>query len=239
MSGAILKAKPMSNASKISTAWFNDLLAKWLPGECGPKPTHDQLAVPLALGKRPGVEALHIAMCLRPGGCTVRQFQIAGSCGPANNYRRRLVHDGLLTVHVTGKPYAFVAALTAKGKQAVAQGEKAAVQAAANAGKPGNGKAKMKAEKVGATARKMMADAKARAGDPGYKGPTKGSKKHTAANKAKPASVPAKPGMVTVSHGDPAIKNITSTDHKTVPVTAQQAPAPLPAKPTDQPKPQQ
>lgn len=120
----------------ISTAWFNDILAKWLVNECGPKPTHEQLAVPLALGKRPGVEALHIAMTLRPAGCTVRQFQVAGSCGPANNYRRALVADGLLTVQVQGKPYAFVAALTAKGKLAVAAGEKAAIAAKVTAEAP-------------------------------------------------------------------------------------------------------
>lgn len=142
----------------ISTAWFNDILAKWLPAECGPKPTHEMLAVPLALGKRPGVEALHIAMTLRPAGCTVRQFQVAGSCGPANNYRRALVADGLLTVQVQGKPYAFVATLTAKGKLAVAAGEKAAIatKVTAEAPKP------VKATKAPATERRAGKPRKAK-----------------------------------------------------------------------------
>ena len=113
--------------------WFNECLGRWLAAECGPKPTADMLRVPLLLGKRPGNEALHIAMTLRPAGCTVRQFQIAGSCGPANNYRRRLVREGLFAETVEGKPYAYKLVITDKGVKAV---DKAKAALAAVAVKP-------------------------------------------------------------------------------------------------------
>ena len=99
--------------------WFNDVFARWLPEQSGPLPTQAQLMIPINLGKRPGVEALYIAMCLRMKGCTVRQFQIAGDCGPANNYRGRLVKTGLMTVTVEGKPYAHKLTLTTKGQAAL------------------------------------------------------------------------------------------------------------------------
>lgn len=103
-------------------AFFSQYLSTWQVASMGPKPTREQFAAALALGKagkpkRPGVEALHIAMCLRPGGCTVRQFQIAGSCGPANNHRRALRRDyGLVTETKSGNPYAFTLKLTPKGQ---------------------------------------------------------------------------------------------------------------------------
>ena len=125
--------------------WFTECLGRWLVAECGSKPTPDMLRAPLLLGKRPGNEALHIAMCLRPAGCTVRQFQIAGSCGPANNYRRRLVREGLFAETVEGKPYAYKLVITDKGTKAV---EKAK---AALAGQPVN-TAAVKAAGAAATA---------------------------------------------------------------------------------------
>ena len=103
--------------------WFNDVFAAWLVEQSGPMPTQAQLMVPINLGKRPGVEALYIAMCLRTKGCTVRQFQIAGNCGPANNYRGALVKTGLMQVSVEGKPYAHKLVLTPKGEAAVAKGK--------------------------------------------------------------------------------------------------------------------
>lgn len=135
--------------------WYRDLLANW-PGarECGAKPSRELLSMVHWLDpkKRPGVEALHIAMALRDGGCTVRQFQVAGSCGPANNYRRALVNAGLIKVSVEGKPYAYVATLTAKGQAAIARNVKAAAEAAPAdkaADKPAKAaKAKRKARKA-------------------------------------------------------------------------------------------
>ena len=121
---------------KPDTTWFNAALTNWNVNECGGKPTTEQLQVPLYLGKRPGNEALHIAMCLRKGGCTVRQFQIAGSCGPANNYRRRLVREGLFDETVEGKPYAYKLVVTAKGTAALAKAAAAAKAKDVAKGKP-------------------------------------------------------------------------------------------------------
>ena len=121
---------------KPDTTWFNAALTNWNANECGGKPTTEQLQVPLYLGKRPGNEALHIAMCLRKGGCTVRQFQIAGSCGPANNYRRRLVREGLFDETVEGKPYAYKLVVTAKGTAALAKAAAAAKAKDVAKGKP-------------------------------------------------------------------------------------------------------
>lgn len=95
-------------------AWFQPTLKGWHK-QAGSKPTDAMLMVPVLMGKRPGVEALHVAMCLRPEGCTVAQFCLAGSCGPANNYRRQLVKAGWFATTVEGKPYAFKLTVTAKG----------------------------------------------------------------------------------------------------------------------------
>ena len=98
-------------------AWFASILKNWPARWAGAKPTEAMLYVPVVLGKRPGVEALHLAMGLRAEGCTVQQFQTAASCGPANNYRRSMVKTGWFTCTVEGKPYAFKLALTKKGEQ--------------------------------------------------------------------------------------------------------------------------
>ena len=134
--------------------WYAPLLAKWLVAECGPKPTAENFKTAHAF-KRPGVEALHIAMALRPNGCTVRQFQIAGSCGPANNTRRALVQSGVFAQTVTGKPYAYVLKLTAKGAAAAKANEAKAAPA---------DKATGKAKPV--TATKVVAPAKKPASKP-------------------------------------------------------------------------
>lgn len=126
--------------------WFDTILKHW-HREAGAKPTQAMLMVPILLGKRPGVEALHIAMTLRPEGCTVQQFCLAGSCGPANNYRRALVKSGWFSCTVTGKPYAFTLGFTAKGEAKVIAAQAALANAAADkpAKAPRNGKGKRKA----------------------------------------------------------------------------------------------
>lgn len=220
------------STSKVSTAWFADILAKW-PQGCGPKPTHEQLSTVLLLGKRPGVEALHVAMCLRPQGCTVHEYTYAAATGtgkhvgPANNYRRRLQHElGYLNIVETGRPLRFTATLTAKGKQVVAGNEKV-LQA---------GAVKTQATKAPA------------------KAPTaaKGNSKPKAAKAGpKPGKATSKPGMVTVSHGDhkgpPAPVNTgkpaIGDDGGPVQRAASMAPtadkpAPVKAPVTDQHKPQ-
>ena len=103
-------------ADAKALTWYASLLKNWPARWAGSKPSNAMLMVPHLLGKRPGVEALHIAMCLRPEGCTVQQFQTAGSCGPANNYRRSLVKTGWFTMTVEGKPYAFKLAISKKGE---------------------------------------------------------------------------------------------------------------------------
>lgn len=103
-------------------AYYRDaFLAKWLADVCGPAPALATFDVVHAIAdKRQGVEALHIAMCLRPNGCTVREFQVAGNCGPASNYRRELqtVAKVITVTKLPGdgkRAYRFKAYLTAKG----------------------------------------------------------------------------------------------------------------------------
>jgi hypothetical protein len=116
-----------------ATSWYADLLKAW-PRDAGKKPTLSLLAMSHLLDrkKRPGVEMLHIAMALREGGCTVRQFLLAGNCGPANNYRRSLVNAGLVKCTVEGKPYAYVLTVTPKGEKAIAKAIDALASEAAN-----------------------------------------------------------------------------------------------------------
>jgi hypothetical protein len=126
-------------------AWFQSVLKHW-PKGAGDRPTDAMLMVPLLIdGKRPGVEALHIAMCLRDGGCTVQQFMLAGSCGPANNYRRALVKTGWFKLTVAGKPYAYTMTITEKGAAKLA---KAQAAAEAEAGETAKAPAKRKATKA-------------------------------------------------------------------------------------------
>jgi hypothetical protein len=124
-------------------AWYGSILKGWLK-QAGSKPTDAMLMVPVLFGKRPGAEALHLAMCLRPEGCTVTQFVLAGSCGPANNYRRAMVKTGWFSCVVEGKPYAFKLSLTAKGEAKLAKLiEARAVEAPiTDATKPAKGKVK-------------------------------------------------------------------------------------------------
>ena len=136
--------------TSINTDFYTKGVFKHWPKASGEKPTNEQLTAAHALGCRAGVQALHIAMCLRDSGCTVQQFMLAGSCGPAHNKRRELVGKRLLKVDVVGKPYAYVAKLTDKGTHKVAEFIKAASEAPADAdAKPvKKAKAKRKATKV-------------------------------------------------------------------------------------------
>jgi hypothetical protein len=131
------------NAVPSMLTWFDTILKHW-HREAGSKPTAQMLMVALLLGKRPGVEALHVAMTLRAEGCTVQQFCLAGSCGPANNMRRDLVKSGWFSSTVEGKPYAYKLSVTAKGeaKLAKAQAQLEAAATVAEADKPAKGKAK-------------------------------------------------------------------------------------------------
>lgn len=116
------KAKaPVATTAAPGIEWFDGPLSTWQVATMGAKPTAAMFKAALVLGgpkgKRPGVEALQVAMCLRREGCTVRQFCTAGSCGPANNWRRSLWRDHkVVTEGKQGNPYAFTLRLTAKGR---------------------------------------------------------------------------------------------------------------------------
>lgn len=187
------KADKAALAPKHPNAvWFNDLLSNWQPATMGTKPTIAQLSVPLWWGYRAGVEALHLAMCLRPEGCTVAQFCTAGSCGPANNKRTDVVkHRKLATVTVEGKPYAFKLVLTAAGRTAI---ENAVKKAAEGDVAP---KKAVKADKAPAVAT----------------GKIKGVKASPVAPKAKKAASKGRKGTVTVPVTDHTAEGVT------VPVT--------------------
>lgn len=116
--------KPVANGHR--DYYRTGALANWQADKSGPAPALAAFDTVHAIAKkRPGVEALHVAMCLRPQGCTVREFRWAGRdndgmpCGPANNYRGALVTvDKVITVNVLpgqGREYRFKAVLTAKG----------------------------------------------------------------------------------------------------------------------------
>ena len=129
------------NPSRLT--WFADTLKHWYK-QAGSKPTDAMLMAAVLMGLRPGVQALHIAMCLRPEGCTVSQFVLAGSCGPANNIRRDLVKAGYFTSKVEGKPYAFILTVTAKGQQRLNKAQAAAEAEASVIDAPKGKKAKGK-----------------------------------------------------------------------------------------------
>ena len=119
---------------KVDTSYFKPILEAWVSDHCGPKPTTDNFAVALSMPnmggkgtKRPGHEALFVAMALRtnkagePIGCTRRQHGIAGDCGPALNYTRWLISAGYMKGGVVagGRPMAYTLTLTKKGEAQV------------------------------------------------------------------------------------------------------------------------
>lgn len=165
--------------------WYAAILAGWQVKLMGAKPTAEQLSTPLYWGYRAGSEALHLAMCLRPEGCTVQQFCTAGSCGPANNKRRDVVsHRKLATVTVSGTPYAYKLVMTAKGRDALKAGI-----------------AKVAAGEVEAKV-KVKAKAPVKAAKPA-KGKVNAKGRNVKAPKAKPAPV-AKPEAAEAVHVTPA-----------------------------------
>ncbi len=166
----------ITNYDAGNLAWYQALLADWQVKLFGSKPKAEHFTMVHNWGYRPGLEALHIAMCLRPEGCTVRQFQMAGSCGPANNKRRDVVRvRQLATEAKVGTPYAFVLKPTAKGLLTAKQGEARAIATLSEAPK---GKAKPKVDgKVVAKANGNKKAAK----------PTNGQRKAKGAPNGKPA----------------------------------------------------
>lgn len=120
-------AKAVTNAATKAPArdhrdyYRQAYLTNW-PREAGPAPTMALLDAVHAIdpGKRPGHEALNVAMCLRPQGASVREFLLASNAkGPAHNYRRALIGvDRVVTdapLPGDGRAYRFKVTLTAKG----------------------------------------------------------------------------------------------------------------------------
>lgn len=112
-----------------SAAFYDPFIAAWQADKCGPVVTPALIATVVALKQRPGIEMLHIAMCLRAGGCTVDEYRWAGRnlttgmpCGPANNNRKAFIVAGLLNESITreGRSYRFKCTLTAKAAAIVA-----------------------------------------------------------------------------------------------------------------------
>lgn len=106
-----------------AVAYYAPFVQRWHTDKSGPVVTQGLLDVVTALKGRPGIEMLHIAMCLRPGGCTVDEYRWAAAradgmpAGPANNNRKALVQARVINVTVTpeGRSYRFKAVLTPKG----------------------------------------------------------------------------------------------------------------------------
>lgn len=143
----------MTALHTAALTWYATILKGWQPKLMGAKPTAEMFHKVHMLGFRPGVEALHLAMCLREGGCTVQQFCIAGSCGPANNKRRLVTQRGHAKVTVSGTPYAYQLTLTDKGLKVIAANEVKAADQPAPAPKAST-KAKAKAASKPKGARK-------------------------------------------------------------------------------------
>jgi hypothetical protein len=127
--------------NKGAVQWFAPILKAWQK-PFGSKPTEAMLTAAVLLTSKyasPGIECLHIAMCLRPEGCTVLQYTNAGIAGlgrvvgPANNKRKALVAGRVFNVNVEGKPYAFKLAFTGLGEKALAAAQAGAVVAEATA----------------------------------------------------------------------------------------------------------
>lgn len=120
---------PKADKPVDATAYYKPFIDAWQPDKSGPAVTAGLIDTVCALKARPGIEMLHIAMCLRPHGCTVDEYRWAGRnlttgmpCGPANNNRKALVEARLINVTVTpeGRSYRFKAVLTPKGAALVA-----------------------------------------------------------------------------------------------------------------------
>lgn len=124
----------MTNTTNVSAATYYANFFKGWRADRGSKPTDDMLATVHNLGARPGKQALFIAMCLRPEGCT--QAQMIMACGaPQLNKMRGYVTDGLLkrlpAPSTEGNGHTvYKLELTAKGNQRVERTLKAAAKAA-------------------------------------------------------------------------------------------------------------
>lgn len=124
---ATAPAKAKGNGKpQAMPAWYDVFNARInaAKGTLGTPPTPDMYRVALTLGpagkgKRPGVEALWVAMTLRSEGATIAQYTAAGECRTANNWLQYLNDEGARhvykQVHVTNVGGVRFTRLTAKG----------------------------------------------------------------------------------------------------------------------------
>lgn len=89
--------------------YYTPLLNVWVKA-WGARPTAAMFdTVHVVLGKKPGVEALNLAMMLRPEGVSDETFRAAGTalkqaygdpkaCGSANNQRKPMLAAGIITL---------------------------------------------------------------------------------------------------------------------------------------------
>jgi hypothetical protein len=104
------------------TNYYTDVLKAWQAKVWGSKPTAEMFATAHGLGCRPGLQALAVAMGLRPEGVT--GSQIVGACGnPQLNKMRGLVSDALLRREAAARDQighqVYKLTLTAKGGKRV------------------------------------------------------------------------------------------------------------------------
>lgn len=117
--------KTNGNGSKANEPnWYDVFNARITKQNLGSLPTADMYRAAITLGpqgkgKRPGVEALWVAMTLRPEGSTINQYETAGQCRTANNWLQYLNDEGkrhvYSQVHVTNVGGTRFTRLTAKG----------------------------------------------------------------------------------------------------------------------------
>lgn len=121
--------KTNGNGSKATSKanepnWYDVFNARITKQNLGSLPTADMYRAAITLGpqgkgKRPGVEALWVAMTLRPEGSTINQYETAGQCRTANNWLQYLNDEGkrhvYSQVHVTNVGGTRFTRLTAKG----------------------------------------------------------------------------------------------------------------------------
>lgn len=101
---ATTAAKP-TNGVKGDPTWHDAYDARIMKNpDLGTVPTADMYRAALTLGpvgkgKRPGVEALWVAMTLRAEGATIAQYTAAGECRTANNWLQYLNDEGARHVY--------------------------------------------------------------------------------------------------------------------------------------------
>jgi len=103
-------------------AHYKNVLRRWKTQYAGEKPSEELITTAHALGCRPGIQALSIAMALRDTGYTIPEYFVGtGAAATAHNKRNDLESQGLITVVKVGSPMSYRASLTSVGVERVKQ----------------------------------------------------------------------------------------------------------------------